>query len=217
MKRLLPFILLLTISGAVNGQISQSQALISGRWDLIEIIKDTTGDFQPLTELTTEDPETTELSDNSKKEVVFFFASAQEFQELRFGHQYRSSYRFISNEVIIIGSTTFRILEINPKRLKIQRYEDEFIQLGEPDILAFEKSEKPFTLIKEYESHLTYHTNGLKKEEGTYHNGYQHGLWKTWHPNGQLKTNRGFIDGIPTGTWKTWNEAGTLIKETKHR
>ncbi len=216
MKRLSALIFLLTISGTVSGQISQSKELIAGRWDLAETIRDTTAGFELLTELTTEDPETTTLSDNSQQEVVFFFTPAGEFQELRFGHKYRSSYRFISNEVVIIGATTFQILDIGPKQLKIQRYEDEFIQLSEPDILVFEKSEKPFTLIKEYESHLSHHANGRKKEEGSYHNGFQHGVWKTWHPNGQLKTSREFLDGIPIGTWKTWDESGTLIEEKKH-
>ncbi|MCE7992268.1 MAG: hypothetical protein HEP71_09820 [Roseivirga sp.] len=216
MKRLLALIFLLTISGTISGQINKSKELITGRWDLIETIEDTTHGFEPLLDLTTEDPETTELSDTRKDEVSFFFTSKGEFQELRFGHQYRSSYRFLTNKVVIIGITTFQIFEITEERLKIQRYDDDGFQVAEPDILIFEKSDKPFKLIKEYEPYLTYHQSGQKKEEGTYHNGYLHGTWKEWHPNGLLKSSKNFTEGRPTGIWKTWNEAGKLIKETNH-
>lgn len=216
MKRLLVLIFLLTIPGTLSGQIKKSKELIRGRWDLIERIEDTTHGFEPLLDLTTEDPETTKLSDTSKDEVSFFFTISGEFQELRFGHQYRSSYRFLSNEVVIIGVTTFQILQITEERLKIQRYEDDGFQLAEPDILVFEKSAKAFKLIKEYETYLSHHEKGQKKEEGTYHNGYQDGIWKEWHPNGQLKSRKTFTEGRPTGTWKTWDETGKLIKETDH-
>lgn len=216
MKRLSVLIFLLTISGTLSGQTKKSKELIPGRWDLTATIKDTTHGFKPLLELSTEDPETTKLSDTSQDEVTFFFTSSGEFQELRFGHQYRSTYRFLSEDVVIIGLTTFQILEITKERLKIQVYEDDGFQLAEPDILIFEKSDKAFKLIKEYEPHLSHHENGQKKAEGTYRNGFQHGLWKEWHWNGQLKTNRRFINGIPTGTWKTWDETGKLIKEFNH-
>lgn len=214
MKRLSVLIFLLTISGTLSGQSSKSKELIPGRWDLIETIEDTSSGFEPLLELSTDDPETTKLSDTSQSEVVFFFTSRGEFQELRFGHQYRSTYRFLSEDVIIIGETTFQILEITKERLKIRVYEDDGFQLAEPDILIFEKSTKPFKLIKEYETHLSHHENGQKKEEGTYHNGYQHGEWKEWHTNGQLKSIRSFTEGRPTGTWKTWDQAGRLIEES---
>lgn len=216
MKRLLVLIFLLTISGTLSGQIKKSKELITGRWDLIETIGDSTHGFEPLLDLTTEDPETTALSDTSKDEVSFFFTTSGEFQELRFGHQYRSSYRFLSNEVVIIGVTTFLILQITEERLRIQRYEDDGFQLAEPDILIFEKSAKAFKLIKEYETYLSHYENGQKKEEGTYHNGYQHGTWKEWHPNGQLKSRKTFTEGRPIGTSKTWDETGNLIKETEH-
>lgn len=213
MKRLLVLIFLLTIPGTLSGQIKKSKELIRGRWDLIERIEDTTHGFEPLLDLTTEDPETTKLSDTSKDEVSFFFTISGEFQELRFGHQYRSSYRFLSNEVVIIGVTTFQILQITEERLKIQRYEDDGFQLAEPDILIFEKSDRTFKLIKEYETYLSHHENGQKKEEGTYHNGYQHGIWKEWYPNGQLKSRKTFTEGRPTGIWKTWDESGNLLEE----
>ncbi|GAB5524516.1 MAG: hypothetical protein Roseis2KO_23880 [Roseivirga sp.] len=214
MKRLSVLIFLLTISGTLSGQTKKSKELIAGRWDLTETIKDSTHGFEPLLELTTDDPETTALSDTSKDGVTFFFTYEGEFQELRFGHQYRSTYRFLSERVVIIGVTTFQILEITKELLKIQVYEDDGFQLAEPDILIFEKSAKPFKLIKEYEPYLSHHKNRQKKEEGTYHNGYQHGEWKEWHPNGQLKSIRSFTEGRPTGIWKSWDKAGKLIEES---
>ncbi len=214
MKRLSGLILLLTISVTLSGQSRKSKELITGRWDLIETVADTTRGVGPLLELSTDDPETTELSDTGQNEVIFFFTPSGEFQELRFGHQYRSTYRFLSERVVIIGVTTFQILEITKERLKIQIYEDDGFQMAKPDILIFEKSAKPFKLIKEYESLLSYHKNGQKKEEGTYHNGYQHGEWKEWHPDGQLKSIRSFTEGRPTGIWKTWDKAGKLIEES---
>lgn len=216
MKRLLVLIFFLTISCVVMGQTYKSEELIIGRWDLVEVIKDTTVKFEPLVELTTDNPETVEKSNPKNKEVVFFFTGTGEFQERFHGSQFRLSYRFLDKDIVIIGQSTYQILELTAQRLRIQLYEDDdFGSFIKPDISVFKKSRKPFKLIKEYEEHLSRHENGVKKKEGTYHNGYEHGIWQEWHPNGQLKSKRAFINGIPTGTWKTWDEAGKLIEEVK--
>lgn len=241
MKRLWVLFLLLTFCLSVNGQTNKSKELIVGRWDLVETIKDTTDTgFEPLLDLSTDDPETVSQSDPQDKEVVFFFTSEGEFQDKYHGQQYRDRYRFLSDDIVIIGKRTYQIIEITRQKLKIQSYEDdEFLSLNEPDILIFQKSEEPFKLIGEYQDHLSHYSDGQKKEEGTYHNGNPHDLWKVWYPNGQLKSQRTFRDGLPIGTfvyyhlngqkkeegtfnaysrqigvWKTWDEQGKLVEET---
>lgn len=216
MKRFWVYFLAITTASQLHGQMSEAKASIPGRWELVEVIKDTTIQFEPLAAISTTDPEDVEKSDPKDEEVVFYFGTNNEFQEIFHGMQYRSAYRFISDDVMIIGETTYRILRLDKQEFRIQQYEVALLSQSEPDILVFEKSEKPFELIKEYEEHVSYHDNSQKKEEGTYHNGNQHGLWKEWHPNGQLKTSRRFINGIPTGIWKTWDEKGKLLDEVDH-
>jgi hypothetical protein len=240
-KRFWVYFLAITTASTLHGQVSESKASIPGRWDLVEVIKDTTIQFEPLTEITTDDPEEVEKSDPKDEEVVFYFGANNEFQEIFHGLQYRSAYRFISEDVMIIGETTYRILRLDKQEFRIQRYEEGLLSLGEPDILVFERSEKPFKLIKEYEEHVSYYGNGKKKSEGLYHNGREHGPWKQWYPNGQLKSEEMFRDGLPvgkfiryhengrihqvgfrdqftypTGTWKTWDEKGQLLEEVDH-
>ena len=57
--------------------------------------------------------------------------------------------------------------------------------------------------------------NGKMKEERTYLNGRETGMYRTWHSNGQKQEEIYQVDGVTNGRWLEWHENGQMeIKAT---
>ena len=58
-----------------------------------------------------------------------------------------------------------------------------------------------------------WYRNGQKKEEGTYKDGKEDGLWTGWYDNGQKEIEGTFKDGKPDGLSTLWYENGQKRQE----
>jgi hypothetical protein len=112
---------------------------------------------------------------------------------------------------VVIGETTFKILQLSPDILKIQQFEEMLLTV--PDILVFQKRSSQFKPIAGFKYHVVNHENGQKKEAGQLFGNTPYGIWREWYENGQQKNLKVYVNGVPTGTWKTWDKNGKLIKE----
>jgi len=59
-----------------------------------------------------------------------------------------------------------------------------------------------------------YYKNGQKKEEGTYKDGKEDGLWTYWYKNGQKMYEGAYKDGKADGKWTRWYEDGQKMETT---
>ena len=61
---------------------------------------------------------------------------------------------------------------------------------------------------------MNWYKNGQKKEEGTYKDGKQDGLWTSWYKNGQKMYEGAYKDGKADGKWTRWYEDGQKMETT---
>ncbi len=63
---------------------------------------------------------------------------------------------------------------------------------------------------------ISFHDNGIKKEEGSYVNGLKEGVFVQWHPNGQKKSEETYAQGERKGYYISWDENGNVLEEGEH-
>ena len=54
--------------------------------------------------------------------------------------------------------------------------------------------------------------SGLR-EEGSYHEGVRHGLWRAWREDGSLRSQGTYVHGLRDGVWEAFGENGALLSE----
>ena len=68
-------------------------------------------------------------------------------------------------------------------------------------------------LVKE----IKWYENGQKREEGTFKDGKEDGLWTLWHDNGQKEGEGTFKNGKQDGLWTLWHDNGQKWMETTYK
>lgn len=145
----------------------------------------------------------------NKQEIIIRF-NQNSIADFKQGNQNFKTDYSIEGKRLSFGSSEYKILKLDSDSL-IMVEENQLM----PTTYHYFKSDKEFKTIKEYENIEEKYSNGQQKSKGTYHNGFEDGLWEEWYENGQKKSEKRFKDGIPVGTWKEWNVSGELINERK--
>ncbi len=146
----------------------------------------------------------------TKQEIILKFNDNSVLDFKQGNQSFKAKFRK-KGKNLTLGTTEYLILKLDNDSLIIVE-ENQLL----PTTYHYFKSKKKFTTIKEYENFEEKYANGQIKTKGTYHNGFEDGLWEEWYENGQKKSERKFENGIPVGTWKEWSDKGELINERKN-
>jgi len=145
----------------------------------------------------------------NKSEIVITFGGNNIADFMQNSQSFKTKYKKHSDK-LMLGTTEYNILRLDADSLILI----EANQLM-PTTFFYFRSDRKFETIKEFESFEEKYSNGKLKIKGTYHNGFEDGLWKEWYKNGQKKSEKSYKDGIPIGNWKEWDENGKLVKNKK--
>ena len=63
----------------------------------------------------------------------------------------------------------------------------------------------------------TWHENGSKAFEGSYHQGVRHGSWRHWYPNGQIQLEGTYNEGLSNGKFGWWHANGLRSVEANYQ
>lgn len=204
MKQGLILGLIITLCLNACGQKGQNNDLI-GTWELAKAESDINSELSIIPITKSQD---SGLHKN-KHEIIIKFNENSIVDVKQEEHIFKGNYSRNGNN-LILGSSVYEILKLNPDSL-ILVDKNQMI----PTTYYYFKSDKEFSSVKEHENVEKRYSNGHLKIKGSYHNGFEDGLWEEWYENGQKKSEKRFKDGMPIGTWKEWNENGKLIYETK--